>query len=376
MIGREMKRFRLMIRLAVAGLVLAGGWVVWCSGRFASTTYHIFYLAPDSSGIDQIFKAQFEAETKKVRTEMVTQSTANVIYFALSTDGQVAYTVQENETDTAIWLAEPDGRSPRQLLPCPQAVCDQLVWHPDGRRLVYEQRDLSAMGSPHLWWLDTKTGQTVTVLADASEVTSGAQFSADGTWISYVAHETEGVEVYNFEDGRRLNFASTTGRPAVWHPLNHSLLISDYDLVVFHGSDDEDHQSHSHNDVQAVHLFLTELDNPQQTEIGGDLPSDDASPAWSPDGERLLIGRKVPRTSMGRQLWLMQADGGQAQALTDAPEIHHGLPSWSSDSHYILFQRFPVLESEATAGIWLLDVRSGEQMEIAAVGHLPAWARE
>jgi Tol biopolymer transport system component len=52
------------------------------------------------------------------------------------------------------------------------------------------------------------------------------------------------------------------------------------------------------------------------------------------------------------------------------------LPSWSADGRYILFQRFPVFESEAAAGIWLLDIESGEQVEIAAIGRLPVWGSD
>ena len=371
MIVRNMRRFPTVILIAIAGFVLVGGWM-WFNGRSATTTYYLYYLAPDSRNISQIFMAQFTADGKNVATEAVTQAVTDVIFFAVSPDNELAYTVQENETDTAIWL---HGRSPQRLLTCPLATCDQLVWHPDGRRRVYERRELAAMGSPHLWWLDTQSGETTTVLADATEVGSGAQFSADGEWISYVAHETEGVEVYHFGNGRRLNFSSATGRAAVWSPIADDLIVSDYDLIVFHGSDDEAHLSHSHNYIQAVHLFLTELDELTQRQIGDDLPSDDASPAWSPDGQWLVLGRKVPRTTMGRQLWLMRPDGIEARALTDAPEVHHGLPSWSADGRFILYQRFPVLEDGATAGIWLLDIESGEQVMVTENGRLPVWGK-
>ncbi len=371
MIVGNMRRFPIFI-LLVAGLgLLVGLW--WDNGRSAKHTYHLYYLAPDSQGISQIFSAQFDAQLKEAGSEMVTQSSTDIFFYAVSPEGMLAFTVQENGTGTAIYLADSEGRRPRRLLACPQATCDQLVWHPDGRRLVYERREAAAPGSPRLWWLDIQTGETMTLLAEGETVSSGARFSAEGQWISYVVREIEGVEVYHFDDGRRLNFSSATGRAAVWSPVADSLIISDYDVLVFHDGDEDDHQAHSHDTVQTVHLFLTELTGPTQTQIGADLPSDDASPAWSPDGEWLVMGRKVPRTTMGRQLWLMRSDGSEARALTDAPEIHFGLPSWSADGRYILCQRAPIMDAQAVAGVWLVDVETGEQIEIAAIGRLPQW---
>ena len=55
----------------------------------------------------------------------------------------------------------------------------------------------------------------------------------------------------------------------------------------------------------------------------------DTSPAWSPDGTRLAFLRD-------KQIWLLPADGGEPEAVTDLP-LGAGAPAWSPDGTRIAF---------------------------------------
>jgi Tol biopolymer transport system component len=333
----------------------------------------ILYLGPDDLGQTELFRLN-------VGEQMPTQMTderRNVLDFAPSPDGsQVVFAAGDESDGTELWLIDASGGQRRHLLTCERAWCLQMVWHPDGRRLAYERRDLgegAIPGVPRLWWLDVATAETIPVLEDDVSISQGASFSMDGSWLSYVGTPEEGIFIINLNDGRSLNVASEVGTRAVWSPDGRSLIIRNNQLVVLHGSEDDKHQEHSHEFGQGVHLFRVSVPEGEIMRISGDGIVDDASPGWSPDGEWLVVGRMQPRTSMGRQLWLMRPDGREAHSLTDRPEIHHGLPIWSPDGEFILLQRLSVLEADARPALWLYDVNTGEFSHIVESGFQATW---
>ncbi len=84
---------------------------------------------------------------------------------------------------------------------------------------------------------------------------------------------------------------------------------------------------------------------------------------WSPDGARILFNSETFIAEAGglaSRLWLMNADGGQRQLLTQTPAV---LPQWlpASGDNYVLFlsqRRHPVefqLLDVKTEQIWSLD---------------------
>nr|WP_221375351.1 serine hydrolase [Actinoplanes polyasparticus] len=93
----------------------------------------------------------------------------------------------------------------------------------------------------------------------------------------------------------------------------------------------------------------------------------DTSPAWSPDGGRLAFLRGGDGPA---QLWLLPADGGEAEPVTELP-LGAGAPVWSPDGTRIAFSA-PVavtgadkgapivterLDYQADGSGWLRDVR-------------------
>lgn len=334
----------------------------------------IAFLREDTGGVWQLFVSN--APTGE-RVNQLTTEPGDVLNFAVSPTGTaVAYATQNEDGSTTLKLFDWNGRAAsnvRPLLTCADAVCGQMVWHPDGRRLIYERREGN---TPRLWWLDTQTGETVTVLQEETAVSQNAAISADGQWLSYADPLNTETVLYEFGVGTQQKVTNLLGSTAVWHPHLPRFLFSDFDLLVYHGDENQtSHEEHSHDFAQAIHLYLGNTSNewfPLLSETGN---VDDANPAWSPDGNWIAFGRKPIRTTAGRQLWLMQADGTEARPLTDTLTIHHGPPVWSPDGRYLLFQRVDVNNRAAPPEIALLEVSTGAITPLVENGILPAWIR-
>lgn len=376
-------RFGWLLLLVLAGLVLLGTYAFWWRPRVTagSVPPAIVYVGEDASGKPQLFRSASKGD-RWTAMQITDIPDATLLEFAVAPNGLPIALVVETAEGGGIWLLPEVGDEIRPLLACPQAECLSPVWSPDGRRLIYERRELDqgedVAGWPHLWWLDSDTGETLPVLANDYAPAYAARFSPDGQWLSYVAPAEQGIEVYHLTDGRRFLLPSQVGTAAAWSNDGRWMLLSDLELITYHGSDDSDHLTHSHNYQEATQLYVVNVSagtfDGERTRLSPQAAVDDGLPSWSPDGEWIAFGRKTPRTQSGRQLWLMRPDGSDARALTENdPTIQHGPPHWSPDGRYLLFQRYHFLELGASPGVWILDLNSGEMQQVAANGYLPNW---
>lgn len=101
--------------------------------------------------------------------------------------------------------------------------------------------------------------------------------------------------------------------------------------------------------------------------------AEDAKPAWSPDGKKLVFTRSRNR-KVQRDLWLMNADGSEPTLLAAAPDLDEFInPSFAPDGQRIVFQR--VAMPSHLAELWVVNVDGSGLIQVTfGGGEWPAWS--
>ena len=363
-----MKKLKAKLASILIGLIIVSISAACTSSDTADDT--IIYLDYDENSVAQIYTLTIGAESPN----QLTTSATDVMEYTLSADGkQIAYVVKEGNGGNSIWVMNTNGSKVEKVRNCPTSTCNRLEWHPDGQRLLYEKRPFSAQTRPTIWWVDVNNGETVTVLSNPNEVSGGTAVSPDGKWLSYVSPPNETIEFVHFATGERFSVPSVLGTPAVWHPDSQQAITRDLNLITYHTAEGTDHTEHEHDFAESVHLFNSSIEYQERQILDETGNVDDGNATWSPDGEQIAFGRKIARTNTGRQLWIMQADGSEAQALTDNLQIQHGPPQWSENGRLLLFQKANLSDPEPQPSIWQYDLANKQMEQLTTSGWFPQW---
>lgn len=233
-------------------------------------------------------------------------------------------------------------------------------WAPDGSGLVYAALDGG------LWWVEATGGAGVAVLEGHRETPAAAPaVSPDGSSVAFVVDHRHVAVVALDPSGmpswpRRLSAGADFCFDPAWS--------ADGSTVAWHEWDTPDMPWDA---SRVVLRAVADAGRPGEPRLVAGGPSVQAQqPRFSPDGQHLGF---VSDQTGWLNLWVADADGGNARALLDEP-VEHGDPSWglgqrsfawSPAGDRIAFTR----NDQGFGSLHQLDVASGTTTELGRAVH-------
>jgi Tol biopolymer transport system component len=319
----------------------------------------IVYLAKGAHNRYQLFSLN-PADRNPVGTPL-TQLDTDILDFTINDYQEIAFTTADLDESSDIWLLVPNDEEPQKVVDCVEVACKNPRWSPKLALFIYEKRPIIngevRQETPTLWWFDLPTGQSVAVFDSPDWIGQDARFSADGESITYVVPIIDEAQIFHIPTGEISGISSRTGTPLEWG-LGDDIYFSA--LLV-------------RNERAMIHILKTNRDGNELIDLSGtEAVVEDAGYLVSPSGEQLLFTRKPPRSSSGRQIWVMGINGEEPRSLTAEQAVQHGAVSWSNDGRQLLYQRFDLTELNAKPAIWTIDIET-EKTTFLTAGTRPQW---
>ncbi len=202
-------------------------------------------------------------------------------------------------------------------------------------------------------------------------------WTPDGSHILFSHEDARGTFVIDAAGTRLNSIPENTGLGDYDHPASASASLSPdgsrvaYAVVI----DLSESKEATFFDLFDSEIMVANLDGTGVRRLTHDVRSEDFSPAWSPDGNRIAFIKDVryAESHIG-PLAIMNADGSDARTIRLPPDVTYVLyrPVWSPDGSWIA----AIGGGEALSGSHLFLVRpdgSGVLNVGPATGH-PAWS--
>ena len=183
-----------------------------------------------------------------------------------------------------------------------------------------------------------------------------AAYSADGTRIAYCGNESGAFEIWTMnQDGTN---------PVQLTKLGGSALFPDFSpdgkTVVFSGTEGTDTNSEIYTVDATTGGSLHALTSCAAYKPG--CYNNNAS--WSPDGTKIVFFHADDADADGNgidsQVWVMDADGSNAHALTSDAAPKDQLPDWSPDGSKIVYESGPL----GSGGVWVMNADGTDQHQL------------
>lgn len=307
----------------------------------------IVYLGEPDGKSEVLKRCLGEAPLQLTRTE------GSVDEFTVSRTGDwIFYTADNNNGGNEIWRISPDGTGLRKVHDCSQSKCSDLDFNSITKKLVFTQSGNDAQIKVFDLFSETIT--------DIESSGSELSLSPDGRYISYIENQSGQLTVINLADRNQISSQSGSGLVGEWSRDSSAILFGEME---FWGG------------IPGVKVYELQLGSGVIKAILYD-PNQELEfyqPRYTRNDGVYLASVRQRSAGASRQFWLLKEGAEGVKQITNDPLYHYSFPSWSPDYSELVFQRFPVNESDGCPQVVVWNQDSDTFQVIAENAAMPYW---
>jgi Tol biopolymer transport system component len=285
--------------------------------------------------------------------ERLTQTGGGVQDLTVSLFGDwIFYSALNDQDEVDIWRINRDGGLAERIVNCGDSLCSEIESNSIIRKLAYLQNNTESK----INILDFQTGNSLSISTSGADLS----FSPDGQYLSYFDNLKGQLTIINLSNMKTVSQDSGMGLVGEWSMDSHSILFGKNDF--WGGIPGVDVYQWNVEKNEVVQLFNS---RDQELEF--------YQPAFSYEPETYLVSVRQRSSGFSKQLWLIKNGGEIVKQITNDYLFHYSCYHWNSNFSEMVFQRYPVNESNAKPQVLIWHVETETFEIIAEDAAKPFW---
>jgi dipeptidyl aminopeptidase/acylaminoacyl peptidase len=172
--------------------------------------------------------------------------------------------------------------------------------------------------------------------------------------------------VINPRTQAHVQLSNKTGQPGNWSPDGEFFLAPEISYI----------QSNGNRETGTSHLLRYGIQTSTSENISGAEDVEDVEGDYSPNGKSIAFARKfldLTNWSIGRQIWIMNADGSNSYPVTEEDDYNHYDLNWSRDGLMIAYVRFNQAKLSELPELWMINADGSNPIQLVIGGYSPTW---